>query len=283
MAYSKYNYGSNAISGAGAGASAGAAFGPWGAAIGGGLGLVAGLFQSAAEEENAKERKRILDEAAQALDVSYNDIEQSFRNYFDTYNDAFKRLNSSGGSSYDIRAKAASEAADAIMNYGDTVTQRLEEAGLASPEDYKFNYKNADGSDITVEDFLNPYMDDVIDYSNRKVTASAAGAGLGRSTGAAQAISQNTARQYNDLYNTALNAYNTDRSQRYQEWSGYINNMNNRLNMLLNADQFQINQQLGLGKDYGETLASEAETLANMKQNKANTKTQISLSEAASI
>ena len=35
------SYGSNAIQGAGTGAAAGAAFGPWGALIGGGVGLAA--------------------------------------------------------------------------------------------------------------------------------------------------------------------------------------------------------------------------------------------------
>lgn len=252
------NWGSNLVSGAGTGAATGAAFGPWGAAIGGGIGLVAGIFQSIAEDDNEERRQEALRQLSQQTNASYDKIKSMYDSFYENYQP--------GGTQQD-----AIEAAQKIRNWDDTVAKRFEEAGLSDPDSYKFSY------DKDVEDFLNPYMGNVIDISNAKVQHSAAGAGLGRSTGAAKAIAENTAREYNDIYNTALSAYQSDRSQSYNEWSDYLDKMQNRLNTLLTNDQWAIDQQRSLGEDALNWQSQKTQNLANLEKDRVNTQTQITM------
>jgi len=256
-----YNYAASGIQGAGTGASAGAAFGPWGAAIGGGVGLIAGLFGAAAEEEDKERRQEILENLSQELDISYNQIEQAFGEFYKNY--------TPGGTQQD-----AIKAAEKIRNFDSVFGKRLAQYGLDDPEKMKFSY------DKTVEDFINPYMGNVIEASNRAVQHSAAGAGLGRSTGAARAIAENTAKQYNDIYNTAVNEYGKDRAQTYQEFQGYLDQANKMLNSLTSNDQWSIEQQKALGNDFLEWQAQQAENKANVLKDRTDAKTQIGIAMA---
>lgn len=255
----KANWGSNLISGAGTGAAAGTSVMPgWGTAIGAGLGLVAGIFQSLAEDENEEARQEKLAEIAASTGQSYDRIEKMFEDFYKNYKP--------GGTQADAEA-----AAQKIRDWDENVEKRFAEWGLSSPDDYKFTY------DKSVEDFLNPYMGKVIDASNAKVTASAAGAGLGRSTGAAKAIAQNTAEEYDKLYNTALGQYSTDRSQSYNEWQAYLNQVNKRLDTMLESDKWSIEQQKALGDDFLNWSAQQLENKANLQKDRVNTQTQIAL------
>lgn len=275
------HYGSNFIQGAGTGAMAGAATGNGYAALAGGIiGGAAGLFAAWEEEEDEEKKQEILEQAANELDMSYNDIEQIFTEYHKNFNlgDAYgfyKEDPITGERSIDKEKLGA--AAEAINNfdidsYFDKYGMSMEDKdGDGKPDAFEFAYNKQ------VTDFLNPYYQDVIDKSNQAVTASAAGAALGRGTGAAEAISENTAREYDKLYNTALNQFNIDRSQAYTEFSDYIKNMNDRLNTAITADQWKIGQQQNLTGQVMDQEASFAESMAGMAQDKANTKTQITL------
>jgi len=255
------NWGANLIGGAGTGAAAGTAAMPgWGTAIGAGVGLVGGIFQSIAEDDDEERRQQALRKLSKQTNTSYDRIARMY--------DEFYRNYKPGGTQQD-----AEEAAAKIRSWDAKVAARFEEAGLTDPSAYKFNY------DKTVDDFLNPYMDSVIDRSNQKVQHSAAGAALGRSTGAAKAISENTARETDELYKTALSAYNTDRAQTYNEFQGYLSNMQNRLNTLLQSDQWSITAQKDLGDDYLNWAAGQLENKANLEQNRTNTDVQIGLAQ----
>lgn len=266
--YSGYNYAgkgaSGAAKGAGTGAEIGTAISPGmgtaiGGIVGGAIGIVGGIFQAAAEEEDYERRMEILDQLQQMTDLSYNEIEQAFTEFYKNYEP--------GGTQQD-----AIEAAQKIRNFDDTFAKRLEKYGLDDPENLKFEYNK----DVT--DFLNPYMGNVINASNASVQHSAAGAGLGRSTGAAKAISENTAKEYDKLYNTALSAYNADRSQAYTEFQGYLDNANKQLNMLTSNDQWGITQQKQLGQDYLNWEAQQVENKTDLNKDRINTRTQIELS-----
>lgn len=237
------------------GAAAGTAVAPgYGTAIGAGLGLLGGLFSAWANSSAEEERMEALRNAANQLNTSYDKVENIFSAFYDTY--------SPGGSQEDIDA-----AAQAISDFDPTDYLYGDDTG----KDFKFSY------DKSVEDFLNPYYEDVIDKSNRKVTASAAGSALGRGTGAAQAISENTTREYDNLYNTALGHYQTDRSQAYTEFTDYISNMQNRLNSKMQGDQWKIGQQRELGNEFLDWQSKRAENEANLEQAKANARTQLTL------
>ena len=237
------------------GAAAGTAVAPgYGTAIGAGLGLLGGLFSAWANSKSEEERMEALNNAANQLDTSYDKVGEIFDTFYDTY--------SPGGSQADIK-----EAAQAISDFDPTDYLYGDDEGT----DFKFSY------DKSVEDFLNPYYEDVIDKSNRKVSASAAGSALGRGTGAAQAISENTTREYDNLYNTALNQYQTDRSQAYTEFIDYIRNMQNRLNSKMQGDQWKIGQRRDLGNEFLDWQSKKAENEANLEQARANAKTQLTL------
>lgn len=253
------NWGSNLIGGAGTGAAAGTAAMPgWGTAIGAGLGLVAGIFQSIAEDDNEQRKQEALDRIARETGASYNRIKMMYDDFYENYQP--------GGTQQD-----AIDAAAKIRDWDDTFAARLEESGLSDPESIEFPYDN------TVEDFLNPYMGNVIDASNAKILHSAAGAALGRSTGAAKSISENTAKEYDNIYKTALDAYQTDRSQTYNEWQGYINNMTNRLNTILENDRWGIERQQQLGDQFLDWQAQKVQNQADLEKDRVAANTQIGL------
>lgn len=121
-----------------------------------------------------------------------------------------------------------------------------------NPEDYaadvgEFSY------DKTKEDFLNPYYSRIIGDTANSIQHTAAGAGIGRGTGAALNIAKGTAEKSNELYNTALNEFNTDRNFAYQQYSDAIRNNQARLNALREGTQYKMGLQGNLAQDYINT------------------------------
>ena len=273
-----YNYASQGFSGAAQGAGLGAAAGPLGALAGGALGLVGGLFSAAAEEEDAKRRMELLNQAAQELNISYNEVEQAFGEFYKKYDLAKAYGYTDENGNVDLNKLGA--VGKKIQNWDSQVNKRMAEAGWGSIDpltgefvanDVKFDY------DKDVSDFMDPYMANVIQSSNKAVQHSAAGAGLGRSTGAAQAIAENTAKEYDKLYNTALNAYNQDRTQAYNEWSKALDTSNQRLQTLLTADQWGLGQEKELMNDVMSMAGEEAKNMADIKRERAQANAQIKL------
>ena len=266
MAYSHATTASNVVGGAGAGAAAGTAIMPgWGTAIGAGVGALVGVFTSIAEMDAEEQRREALAKLAASTNQSYDKLAKKFATFYDQYK------NKIGGNENDLN-----EAAEKIRNFDYSKYDWLQnydknKDGVVSADEFQMDY------DKEVSDFLNPYMDEVIDYSNRKVTASAAGAGLGRSTGAAEKIARNTAEQYNDLYNTALSAWENDRDFAYKQWSDYNAAMSNRLNNMMQVDQWQIGQQKQLGEDYMNWQSQALQTQADIERSKLETNAQITM------
>jgi len=285
MAYSSYNYGSNMISGAGQGASAAAAASggnPYATAAGGIFGMLSGWFQSAAEEEDMQRRIEILQQAADDLEIDYNNIEALYNEFAKNYTPGGWTYDENGNkvSSADI---AMQEAAKKINSWDQNAANRFKEAGILDANG-KINASamkfNLGENEDEVMDFVNPYMGNVIDASNAKVQHSAAGAGLGRSTGAAKAIAENTAKEYNDLYNTGLNAFQQNRGQAYSEWSGYLDNINKTLDTILKADQYGIGQQKDLGDEFLQFQSDLVDSQAGIKRDQAQGKAQFALTQA---
>lgn len=219
-------YGRNFVSGSGQGAALGSAAGPWGALIGGAAGGIAGLFAAYEEEENAKRKQEILDQAKKQFNLTQDEIDGLLEEYYSNPENFL-------GTQEDVDAyrKAVSEYDPNAFVY-----------------DFdEFNY------DKSVDDFVNPYYDKIIADTGKRISHSAAGAGVGRGTGAANAIAQGVAEKEDQLYNTALNQYNTDRSQSYAEWSGNIDKMQQRLNQLRAATDTKMNNLGTLATDYADT------------------------------
>lgn len=140
-----------------------------------------------------------------------------------------------------------------------------------NPEDYaadvgEFNY------DKTQEDFVNPYYSQIIADTRDTIQHSAAGAGLGRGTGAALNIAKGTAEKSDELYRTAQEAYRDDRNFAYQTYIDAIQNNQNRLNALRSGTEYKIGLQGDLAQDYYNTQDSRMSDIMQAQQDRLNAK-----------
>lgn len=115
---------------------------------------------------------------------------------------------------------------------------------------YDFDTENPWEYKKTVEDFYNPYRDKIIKGTSDALQHTAAGAGLGRGTGAALNIAQGVADKDQELYNTAYSQFADDRNTSYNQWSDYINKMQNKLNTLQQGYNTQVSMLGDLSDDF---------------------------------
>ena len=139
-----------------------------------------------------------------------------------------------------------------------------------NPEDYVYDDygKFRDEYNKTVDDFVNPYYDQIIKSTTDSLQHTAAGAGLGRGTGAALNIAQGVAEKEDELYNTALNQYNSDREQAYTEYSDYIKNKQAQLDALNKAKAYQMDMYGNLANDYYDAMDAEQTAKMNLRSDK---------------
>jgi len=223
-----------------AGAIAGAAGQLGGAAI-------QGYYSNEASKREANARKEAANQLRQQgalTDAQYNQLINQINQYYDT--------RGSLGTRQDVNAYK-----QAIAGY--------------NPEDYVADIGNFDDQyNKTVEDFTNPYYAQIIGQTRDQLQHSAAGAGLGRGTGAALGIAQGVASKSDELYNTALNQYNQDRSFEYQKYADAIRNNQNRLNALNTANQYKIGLQGNLASDYYNTQDARMSDVMQAQQDRLN-------------
>lgn len=217
------NYGTGFIQGAGAGAIAGSGFGGVGAIAGGVLGGIAGLFGAYEQEQDSKKKRKILEQIKQDYNLTQDEVELLMDDYYNNPNNFL----------------STQEEVDA---YREAIANYDPNAFVADVDGFEY--------DKDVEDFLNPYAEDIIDDAAKRVQHSAAGAGVGRGTGAAKAIAQGVAQKEDALYNTVLGQYNADRATKYNEWSGNITALQNRLNALKAGTDTQLSMMGNLASNY---------------------------------
>lgn len=158
---------------------------------------------------------------------------------------------------------------DDVANYRSSITGY-------NPSDYVYDFGDFNYNK-TKEDFLNPYYNKIIGDAAMKAQGSAAGAGMGRSTFAAQNIARAVAQKEDELYKTALNEYNTDRSQAYKEYADAIARNQERLNALREGNQYKMGLEGNLANDYLKTQDTQQSDLMKLKQDKLNAKQQYDL------
>ena len=139
-----------------------------------------------------------------------------------------------------------------------------------NPEDYvytpgEFEYTK------TRDDFLNPYMAQIIGDETAQVQHSAAGAGLGRGSGAAQAIAKAVAEKENELYKEAQQEYKDDRNFEYNKYSDYIRQQQEALSQKRAAMDTKISLQGNLAQDYYNTMDARQSDLIKARQDKLAT------------
>lgn len=254
MAYGFGDGAADVASTTGTGAAAGAAVGgPWGAVIGGAAGFVGGLFKAWGNSNSEKEKRKIVNQVAKEYNASADEIEQMFKNYWAS--------NPTIGTQSDAETYA-----NLVRNYDP-------KGILAGSEPQKFEY------DKTIDDFVDPYKDEIVSAAEQSVQHSAAGAGLGRGTGAAKAIATKSAEVNGQLADKAFNRMQADRAQTYNEWNSYIQQMQNYVNNINANTQYQIAQMGNLAQDYEQGKRQEMEDYAQMAADRANTNVQIRLAK----
>lgn len=209
------------------------------AAIGAGASLLGTAIQSysqyKAQQEELEARKEAADELrrqGQITDGEYQQMISKIQNYYDTRGGL--------GTLNDVNAYRK-----AITNYDPTK--------LAEIDYSKIDNADATGNfqyDKTKEDFLNPYYGRIIGDTANSIQHSAAGAGLGRGTGAALGIAKGVSEKSDELYRTAMQDYEADRSFDYQKYQDAINNSWKQLDALRSGTEYKIGLQGNLAQDY---------------------------------
>ena len=141
-----------------------------------------------------------------------------------------------------------------------------------NPEDYvydfdEFNYNK------NKEDFLNPYYSKIIGDTRDQIQHTAAGAGLGRGTGAALNVAKGVAEKEDELYKTAMEEYNRDRDFEYKKYADAITNNQNKLDAIRQGLEYKIGLEGDLAKDYYNTQDQAMADALKVKQDKQNAKT----------
>ena len=195
--------------------------------------LIGNQLNSAAEQEAKAQGRAYLQGAQSSANSAYNNIINGIGDYY--------KNRGSLGSASDVNAYK-----QAISGY--------------NPDDFVYTPGQFNASDYGVgsrEDYINPYYNQIINDTAAQVQHSAAGAGVGRGSGAAQAIATEVAQKNNDLWKEANQEYNTERNFAYNQYSDYIRNMQNALDAKRAATDTKVSMQGNLANDYYSVMDAQ--------------------------
>lgn len=215
-------------------------FGPWGALAGGAVGLAAGLFSAYEQEQDEKKKQQILERAAQQLNTTTAQLKEAVTQWY--------KDNPSIGTQQDV------------AQYGDLIRGYDPNEFVYETEDFDNNYD--------VNDYYAPNRQAIIDKTTDAVQHTAAGAGIGRGTGAANMIATKVADKNEELYRDALNAMNQDRQFAYNLWNSKANQGIQRLNQLKSAKDTQLSLYGNLADDYQNYQQSKLQTMMDLDKQK---------------
>lgn len=185
-------------------------------------GLALGAYDSYKTREAKRQAKEELKKLGLESDASYATMLQNLTDYYANRNTL--------GTKQDAQTYK-----DLIQGY--------------NPNDFVYDFDKFEYNK-TADDFINPYRDKIIKGTSDALQHTAAGAGLGRGTGAALNIAKGVADKDQELYNAAYSQFTDDRNTSYNQWSDYINKMQNKLNTLQQGYNTQVSMQGNLADDY---------------------------------
>ena len=194
--------------------------------------LIGNQLNSAAEQEQKEQGRKYLQGAQSSANSAYNNIINGI--------DAYYKQRGSLGTAQDATAYK-----QAIEGY--------------DPDSFVYTPGEFNAADYGVgsrEDYINPYYDQIIGDTAAQVQHSAAGAGIGRGSGAAQAIATEVAQKNNELWKEANQEYKDERNFAYNQYSDYIQNMQNALNAKRAATDTKLTMQGNLANDYYNVMDS---------------------------
>lgn len=125
----------------------------------------------------------------------------------------------------------------------------------------KFEFTDEQGNPLTREDFLAKNRAQILQSVTDRIQHSAAGAGLGRGTGAALGIAEGVAAKDEELQRLANEEYRAERQQAYSEWSDYIDKMQRKLDAERAGTESRISM---LGGAIGQQQQQESDYMADL-------------------
>lgn len=195
-----------------------------------GSSILNNYYNSKAQERELEAKKKAADDLkreGQITDQEYQDIIGQIQSYY---------ANRQGIGQ-----------ADDISKYRKAIE------GYSTGEDEMANV-NTDfdktGYNKTQEGFLNPYYSRIIGDTANQIQHTAAGAGIGRGTGAALNIAKGTAEKSNELYREANDMYESDRTFAYKKFQDAIDNQLKKLNYIRQGQQYKMGNLGNLAQDY---------------------------------
>lgn len=234
----------------GAGAAAGAAIGgPWGALAGGAVGLAAGLFGEYEAASTESEKREVLKKASLQLNASTNELQSRLNQWY--------KENQSIGTK------------DDVDTFGNLVHGY-------DPNEFVYDYEDFEDK-YDVDDYYAPNRAALIEKTGDAVQARAAGAGIGRGTGAANQIATAVADKNEDLYKDALAAMNQDRQFAYNLWNSKIQQGQNRLSQLKSAKDTQLQLYGGLAEDFQNWNNAKLQSQIDLDQQRMNNQLSLTL------
>lgn len=198
-------------------------------------------YQNKAREQERKDRENALRQLQQQGYVTqqqYKNMMQDVENYY-------------------AGRPTIGQASD-IDAYRQAITGYNPEDYAYAPEEFSF--------DKSQEDYLNPYYAQIIGQTRDQLQHTAAGAGLGRGTGAALNIAQGVASKSDELYNTAMQQYQNERDFAYKKYADAITANQNKLNQLRQATENKIAYQGNLAQDYTNARDQYMSDIMGIKQ-----------------
>lgn len=222
---------SRGAQGAGIGAAAG---GPWGALIGGGAGLLGGLFEGWSDSENKRKARREIEDAVK----EYGQDSQIVKDMLDAYYNG-----------------------DYSLGTEQDVTKYRTELSKYNPDDYIYDdYEDFDKDKYNVQDYYDANRGNQINAATNAVQAAAAGQGIGRGTAAANAIANAVVNKNSELTNEAYDRLSKDRQFDYDIWKNNIDINQKQLDALNRGNQYVLSQYNALASDY---MSNEADKVQN--------------------
>lgn len=125
----------------------------------------------------------------------------------------------------------------------------------------KFQFTDENGKPLSREDFVVENKDAMLADIESALSHSAAGAGLGRGSGAAGAIAQGVADKSLELQRLANQEYQQERANAYNEWSDYIDKMQAKMGL----QEAGYRQQMGMiGGEMERERDEESDYMADL-------------------
>ena len=125
----------------------------------------------------------------------------------------------------------------------------------------KFQFTDENGKPLSREDFVVENKDAMLADIESALSHSAAGAGLGRGSGAAGAIAKGVADKSLELQRLANQEYQQERANAYNEWSDYIDKMQAKMGL----QEAGYRQQMGLiGGEMERERGEESDYMADL-------------------